>query len=182
MDPNDLFVECIKDCVPWFQLDCEGIDRMIAGPIELYGSKGIHPIQLITEAENYYMLIHDEPGERMKVVGYAKASKHQDSLELKEFEIFQEYRGQGYGIGFVKKLYDLTRHNICIRDIQLKHLVLFWMQCPSFFFQKFAKRLGYEESTAPYNRESIQQRIDHFMKCITITDNLVTEAALKSIP
>ena len=143
MNPSDLFVECIKDCVPWFQLDCEGVDRMIKGPIDLYGTKGIHPIQLITEAENYYMLIHDEPGERMKVVGYAKASKNQEGFDLKEFEIFQEYRGQGYGLGFVKKLYDLAKHNISIRDIQLKNLVLFWMQSPSFFFRTFSQKLGY---------------------------------------
>jgi len=190
INPGDLSIKCVADCSPSFEVYRRGSDRITNGPLDLYGGGNIHPLEIMTNASNYYFLEHDASGGpnggKDEIVGYMRVSRDNNNdiecVNVEEFEIFREYRNKGYGKLFAKLLHSYfsicSNYSDCyvfIHGMKFVTFVFWWSAVPELFFQMFSLALGYQPEKLNITDEEREARIDSFFAEHPQNDDAVKE-------
>lgn len=127
---GNLEIVCLQECFEYIRNDLIGVC-------------------LDTDArlDSYYMLFHD--ANILEVVGYLRIRRDWDRISILEYEIFQKFRGRGFGKLFAKKILESRQFltELYIKDWNVARCAFWWYIAPKFFFTFFGKHLGY---TTPY--------------------------------
>ena len=127
---GNLEIVCLQECFEYIRNDLVGLCL----------DTDAHP-------DSYYMLFHD--ADRLEVVGYLRIRREWDRISILEYEIFQEFRGRGFGKLFAKKILEYRQFlaGLYIEEWNLAKCAFWCYIAPTFFFRFFGKKLGY---TMPY--------------------------------
>ena len=145
-NPDDLRIVPLKQCSELHNHLRKGIDRLIQGPIDSCVEGKIHPIDMISNNQNYFVMEHTLP-DSSRIVGYVYLQRHQSAISTREFhiyefEIFREYRGKHYGKYFLEKIHDYESFHegyakVCMKYLNVSKFLYIWKHCPMVFFDPF---------------------------------------------
>ena len=182
INKNDLSIVSIAKCYSSFEVYRNGFDRLTQEPIDLFKGSKIHPLEVVTDASNYYFLDHDASGGpnggKHEIVGYMRVSVNNknESINIEEFEIFREYRGRGFGRLFAQHLMlFFSDHYIFIHGMCTASFAFWWSSVPELILQMFGVEFGYIPEVLDITNEERQSRIDKFFENHPQSDDAVRE-------
>lgn len=153
-DITDISIIRVKGCQYALGSVKKGIERLINGPLDFYKGGGIHPAELVSCADEYYLFHYWSSALTITNIGYMRVKKVYDTknailnVNLEEFEIFREYRQKGFGRLCADYVIEhLFSHSdnfqLFIHNLNVSSFVFWWSCTPRIFLEMFSAGLGY---------------------------------------